>query len=78
MFGLLGKRSVLTAGVDLPCILAVGLPLSLTSGFLVRFDLDHPPAASTTLIVSMGLLSSPAELAVLMLAASLSSQLRPS
>ncbi|MDP9458115.1 MAG: HPP family protein [Actinomycetota bacterium] len=66
--GLLGEESVLTAGVGLPRILAVGLSLSLTSGFLVLFDLDHPPAASTTLIVSLGLMSSPAELAVLMLA----------
>jgi CBS-domain-containing membrane protein len=68
MFGLLGKESVLTAGVDLPRILAIGLSLGLTSGLLVRFNLDHPPAASTTLIVSLGLMSSPAELAVLMLA----------
>ncbi len=66
-FRLLGEESVLTGRVDLPRILAVGLSLSLTSGFLVRFNLDHPPAASTTLIVSLGLMSSPVELAVLML-----------
>ena len=66
--GLLGQGSVLTAGVGLPGILAVGLSLSLTSGLLVLFDLDHPPTASTTLIVSLGLMSSAAELAVLMLA----------
>lgn len=52
----------------MPRILAVGLSLSLTSGFLVLFDLDHSPAASTTLIFSLGLMSSLADLAVLMLA----------
>lgn len=66
--GLLEEESVMTAGVGLPRIMAVGISLSLTSGFLILFNLDHPPAASTTLIVSLGLMSSVAELAVLMLA----------
>ena len=67
-FGLLGDRPVFTAGVDLPRVLAVGLSLALTSGVLVLLNLDHPPAASTALIISLGFMSTPRELAVLVLA----------
>ena len=66
--GLLHKESVLTAQVGLPRVLAVGLSLALTSAILVLFNLEHPPAVSTTLIVSLGFMSSSAELAALMLA----------
>jgi CBS domain-containing membrane protein len=66
--GLLHKESVLTAGVGLPRVLAVGLSLALTSAILVLFNLEHPPAASTALIISLGFMSSPTELAALMLA----------
>ena len=66
--GLLGEGSVLSTGVDLPRVLAVGLSLGLTSSVMVLFNLDHPPAAATTLIVSLGLMSSTKELVVLMLA----------
>lgn len=66
--GLLHEESVLTAEVGLPRVLAVGLSLALTSGILVLFNLEHPPAVSTTLIISLGFMSSPAELTVLMLA----------
>ena len=68
VFGLMGEEPVLTEGVDLARILAVGFSLALTSGFLVLFNLDHPPAASPALIISLGFMSSLAELAVLMLA----------
>lgn len=67
-FGLLSEESVLTARVGLPHALAVGLSLALTSGILVLFSLEHPPAVSTTLILSLGFMSSPSDLAVLMLA----------
>lgn len=67
-FGLAAEGSVLTTGVDLPRILAMGLSLGLTSGFLVMLHLEHPPAAATTLMVSLGFARSLAELAILMLA----------
>ena len=66
--GLLGEESVGAVGVDWPRIWAVGLSLALTSAILVLSDLVHPPAVSTALIVSLGFVSSPVELASLMLA----------
>ncbi len=68
VFGLLSSDSILTTGADLPRILAVGLSLALTSGLLVLLELEHPPAAATTLVISLGFMSSLTELAVLMLA----------
>ncbi len=69
LFGLLGEDAILTmTGLDLARILAVSLSTALTSGILVFSNLEHPPAVSTALIVSLGFLSSPVELAVLMLA----------
>lgn len=47
---------------------AAALSLALTSGFMVWLKIPHPPAGATTLIVSLGLLRTPAQLAVLMLA----------
>lgn len=67
MFGLLSNESILTTGVNLPRVLAVGLSLALTSGILVLLNLEHPPAAATTLVISLGLMSSLVELAILML-----------
>ena len=44
-------------------IAAVALALGLTSGILVLLSLDHPPAAATALLVALGLLRSPEDLA---------------
>jgi CBS domain-containing membrane protein len=68
MFGLLSNESILTTGANLPRVLAVGLSLALTSGILVLLNVEHPPAAATTLVISLGLMSSLVELAILMLA----------
>ncbi len=68
VFGLLSNESILTTGATLPRVLAVGLSLALTSGILVLMNVEHPPAAATTLVISLGLMSSPVELAILMLA----------
>jgi len=66
--GLTTAGPMLHGGVTWPRVIAVGLSLCLTTGFMVLFDLPHPPAASTTLIVSMGVLSQPRELIVIMVA----------
>lgn len=66
--GLLDAPSAMTAGVDGPRVLAVGLALALTGGGMVAADAEHPPAGATTLIVALGLLRAPAELGVAMLA----------
>jgi CBS-domain-containing membrane protein len=54
--------------VTLDRVGAAALSLGLTSGLMVWFKVPHPPAAATTLIVSLGVLTEPSELAVLMAA----------
>lgn len=67
--GLLDAGSVLTQGeVTVPRALAAGLSLGATSGLMVLFKRGHPPAGATTLIISLGLMSQPDEVAVLLLA----------
>ncbi len=68
VFGLLSNESILSTGVNLPRVLAVGLSLALTSGIMVFLNMQHPPAAATTLVISLGLMTSLVELVVLMLA----------
>lgn len=70
VFWLLSNGSILTTGATLPCVLAVGLSLALTSRLLVLLNVEHPPAAATTLVISLGLMTSLTELAILMLAIS--------
>ncbi len=67
-FGLLEAGPALASGVTLPRVLAAGLSLGLTSGLMILLRVPHPPAGATTLIVSLGILTSPWQLAVLMLA----------
>ena len=66
--GLTAAGPALHEGVTWPRVIAVGLSLSLTTGFMVLLNLPHPPAASTTLIVSMSVLHQPRELLVIMIA----------
>ncbi len=46
---------------------AAALALALTCGGMVLFDLPHPPAGATTLIVALGLLHTPLQLLLIML-----------
>jgi CRP-like cAMP-binding protein len=46
-------------------ILATALSLATTGALMIRLNVPHPPGAATTLIVSLGLVSRPAYLAVL-------------
>jgi CBS-domain-containing membrane protein len=46
-------------------ILATALSLGTTGALMIRLNVPHPPGAATTLIVSLGLVSRPAYLAVL-------------
>lgn len=70
-FGLLHEAPALTTGVTGPRVAAAALSLGLTSGVMVWTKLPHPPAGATTLIVSLGILREPWQLAVLMLAVAL-------
>src|SRR5215468_10312580 len=46
-------------------ILAAALSLATTGALMIRLNVPHPPAAATTLIVSLGVVSRPAYLVVL-------------
>ena len=56
LFGLEAGGATLVAGGGWQHVCAAALALGLTTGLLLRFDLLHPPAGATTLIVSLGFL----------------------
>jgi CBS-domain-containing membrane protein len=56
-FGLAGHPTVLQEGVTGPRIAAAALSVALTVGILRLISRPHPPAGATTLIVSLGLLT---------------------
>lgn len=60
--GLLDAPPVLQAGVTLPRIAAAALSLGLTAAVLRLLRSPHPPAGATTLIVSLGLMTTVTEL----------------
>lgn len=68
VFGLTTAGPALAVGVSAPRIGAAALSLGLTAGLMALFKVPHPPAGATTLIVSLGILPDPVDLAVLMLA----------
>ncbi|HEY9426976.1 MAG TPA: HPP family protein [Gemmatimonadaceae bacterium] len=67
-FGLLHAGPAVGGGVTAARVGAAALSLGLTSGLMVLLRAPHPPAGATTLIVSLGLLHTPLQLAVLMAA----------
>jgi CBS-domain-containing membrane protein len=67
-FGLTQAAPALASAVTLPRVGAAAVSLGLTSGLMVWLRVPHPPAGATTLIVSLGILRTPEQLAVLMLA----------
>lgn len=71
LFGLTDDPPALTTSVTAPRIGAAALSLGLTSGLMVWLKVPHPPAGATTLIISLGILREPAQLAVLMVAVAL-------
>lgn len=71
VFGLTEAAPALATSVTLPRVGAAALSLGLTAGLMVWFRVPHPPAGATTLIVSLGILRTPLDLAVLMLAVAL-------
>jgi CBS-domain-containing membrane protein len=68
VFGLRYAPPALATQVTWPRVGAAALSLGLTSGVMVWLKVPHPPAGATTLIVSLGILRSPQQIAVLMLA----------
>jgi len=68
VFGLTDAGPALATGVTASRVGAAALSLGLTSGVMVWARVPHPPAGATTLIVSLGILTKPWQLCVLMLA----------
>ena len=68
VFGLLNAGPAMGGAVTPGRVGAAALSLGLTSGLMVLLRAPHPPAGATTLIVSLGLLHTPVQLAVLMAA----------
>lgn len=68
IFGLTDAAPALSTEVTAGRVGAAALSLALTSGFMVWLRVPHPPAGATTLIVSLGILRTPFQLSVLMLA----------
>lgn len=68
VFGLANDPPALSESVTAARVGAAGLSLGLTCGAMVWARVPHPPAGATTLIVSLGLLREPGQLAVLMVA----------
>jgi CBS-domain-containing membrane protein len=68
LFGLTAAGSAMAEGITAQRVSAAALSLGLTSGVMVWLKVPHPPAGATTLIVSLGILTQPEQLAVLMLA----------
>lgn len=68
MFGLTDAPPALATEVTGGRVGAAAVSLALTSALMVWLRAPHPPAGATTLIVSLGILREPDQLAILMLA----------
>src|SRR5436305_14731751 len=66
--GLTMAGPALSVGVTWPRVIAAALSLGLTAGLMVLLKSPHPPAGATTLIISLGLLTKPLQLLILMVA----------
>lgn len=66
--GLTMAGPALAVGVTWPRVLAAALSLGLTAGLMVLCKSPHPPAGATTLIISLGILTRPWQLVLLLVA----------
>ncbi|HEX6554021.1 MAG TPA: HPP family protein [Ktedonobacteraceae bacterium] len=66
--GLTATGPAIANGVTWPRVIAAALSLGLTAGLMILFHASHAPAGATTLIISLGILTQPWQLVVLMTA----------
>lgn len=66
--GLTAAGPALAVGVSWPRVIAAALSLGLTAGLMVLCKSPHPPAGATTLIISLGILTKPWQLVLLLVA----------
>ncbi|GCE19455.1 HPP family protein [Dictyobacter kobayashii] len=69
--GLTTAGPALSVGVTWPRVIAAALSLGLTAGLMVLLKSPHPPAGATTLIISLGILTRPWQLLLLLIAVGL-------
>jgi hypothetical protein len=67
-FGLTTAGPITQVGVTIPRIIAAALAVATTTLLLNSMAVPHPPASSSTLVVSLGLLHRPTQLAVMIAA----------
>lgn len=68
VFGLTNTPAMIVSGISIQFILAAALSIALTSSLMVLFSVEHPPAGATTLIVSLGIMHTIPNIAILMVA----------
>lgn len=66
LFGLYDDPSILLEGVTLARVGAAALSLAVAGAVLLLLRASHPPSGATVLIVSLGLLKTPTQLAMIM------------
>ena len=68
LMGLQHAPPAMVMGVDLARIGAAALSLAATGAVMILFKAAHPPAGATTLIISLGIITKPQHLAIMLLA----------
>ncbi|WP_291272636.1 HPP family protein [Geothrix sp.] len=71
LMGLHHAPPAMVMGVDLARIGAAALSLAATGALMILFRAAHPPAGATTLIISLGIITKPQHLAIMLLAVAL-------
>src|SRR5499425_2784359 len=66
--GLQHAAPATVTGVDDPRIIAAAVSLAVTGAFMILLNVVHPPAAATTLIISLGIITTPIHLCIIELA----------
>lgn len=66
LFGLTNTGPAVIVGFTAARTGAAALSLGLTAGLMIWLGVSHPPAGATTLIISLGVMAKPEQVAVLM------------
>ena len=66
VMGLTDAPPILKTGVTWANVAAAALSIGLTSGLMILLNIPHPPAAATTLIISLGLIDDPWKFPILL------------
>ncbi len=66
--GLQHAAPATVTGVHDPRVIAAAVSLAATGAFMILFNTVHPPAAATTLIISLGIITTPVHLLIIELA----------